>query len=170
LCEWARLVLDNLGGAPGAPWSYEHEGLSPLYFADVRLCGVWPDKHLLLRGDHRERFEPRHSSGTLAHYSTRSRHRAGRKYYLRSRGVYEELVRINASGDASDGFITFRSYPGETAILDASHLTPSGRTGVLTIQNKSYVRIEGFEIRNFRTAEHRLSPLGINVIGSGSHI
>ena len=95
--------------------------------------------------------------------------RAGSTIYVRG-GIYEELVSIKASGDVSDGFITFRSYPGETAILDASHLTPSGRTGVLTIQNKSYVRIEGFEIRNFRTAEHRLSPLGINVIGSGSHI
>jgi len=85
-------------------------------------------------------------------------------------GVYEELVSINKSGNAADGFITFRSYPGETAVLDAEHFTPSGRSAVLTIQSKSYVRIEGFEIRNFRTAEHRLSPLGINVIGSGSHI
>ena len=41
---------------------------------------------------------------------------------------------------------------------------------MLTIQDQSYVRVEGFEIRNFRTAEHRLSPLGINVMGSGSHI
>src|SRR5512142_1427502 len=81
--------------------------------------------------------------------------RAGSTVYVRG-GVYEELVSIRASGGASDGFITFRSYPGETAILDASRLTPSDRTGVLTIQNKSYVRIEGFEIRNFRTAEHLL--------------
>jgi hypothetical protein len=79
-------------------------------------------------------------------------------------------VSINASGNASDGFITFRSYPGELAILDAAHFTPSGRQALLTIQNQSYIRIEGFEIRNFRTAEHRLSPLGISVIGSGSHI
>jgi Right handed beta helix region len=85
-------------------------------------------------------------------------------------GVYEELVSINKSGNAADGFITFRSYPGETAVLDAEHFTPSGRSAVLTIQSKSYVRIEGFEICNFRTAEHRLSPLGISVIGSGSHI
>jgi len=95
--------------------------------------------------------------------------RAGSTVYVRG-GIYEELVSINASGNASDGYITFRSYPGETAILDAGHLTPSGRIGILTIQNKSYVRIQGFEIRNFRTAEHRLAPLGINVIGSGSHI
>ena len=95
--------------------------------------------------------------------------RAGSTVCVRG-GVYEELVSINASGNASDGFITFRSFPGETAVLDAAHFIPTSRTGVLTIQNKSYVRIEGFEIRNFRTAEHRLAPLGINVIGSGSHI
>jgi len=85
-------------------------------------------------------------------------------------GVYEELVSIKVSGNATDGFITFRSYPGETAVLDASHITPAGRSGILTIQNKSYIRIEGFEIRNFRTAEHRLVPLGISVMGAGSHI
>ena len=95
--------------------------------------------------------------------------RAGSTVYVRG-GIYEELVSINASGNASDGFITFRSAPGETAVLDAAHFTPSGRSAVLTIGNKSYVRIEGFEIRNFRTAEHRLTPLGISVFGAGSHI
>src|SRR6267143_4804539 len=85
-------------------------------------------------------------------------------------GVYEEIVSIKASGNATDGFITFRSYRGETAVLEAEHFTPSGRSGVLTIDNKSYVRIEGFEIRNYRTAEHRLTPLGISIMGAGSHI
>jgi hypothetical protein len=95
--------------------------------------------------------------------------RAGSTVMVRG-GIYEELVSINVSGNASDGFISFKSYPGETAILDATRFTPSGRQGLLTIHNQSYVRIEGFEIRNFVTAEHRLSPLGINVMGSGSHI
>src|SRR4249920_338866 len=94
--------------------------------------------------------------------------RAGSTVNVRG-GTYEELVSINASGNASDGFITFRSYPGETAILDAAHFTPSGRQAVLTIHNQSYVRIEGFEIRNFHTAEHQLVPLGISVMGAGSH-
>ena len=85
-------------------------------------------------------------------------------------GIYEELVSINVSGNASDGFITFKGYPGETAILDGTHLTPGTRSGMLTIHNQSYVRIEGFEIRNYRTAEHRLAPLGISVTGAGSHI
>jgi hypothetical protein len=95
--------------------------------------------------------------------------RAGSTVNVRG-GVYEELVSIKASGNETDGYITLRSNPGETAILDAEHFTPSGRQGVLTIHNQSYIRIEGFEIRNFRTAEHRLVPLGISVMGAGSHI
>lgn len=95
--------------------------------------------------------------------------RAGSTVNVRG-GVYEELVSIKGSGNATDGYITLRSYPGETAVLDAEHFTPSGRSAVLTIQNQSYVRIESFEIRNFHTAEHRLTPLGISVIGCGSHI
>jgi hypothetical protein len=95
--------------------------------------------------------------------------RAGSTVNVRG-GIYKELVSINASGNATDGFITFRSYPGETAVLDAEHFVPNGRSGILTIHDKSYVRIEGFEIRNYRTAEHRLTPLGISIMGSGSHI
>ncbi len=95
--------------------------------------------------------------------------RAGSTVNVRG-GIYEELVSIHASGNATDGFITFKSYPGETAVLDADHITPNGRSGVLSIHNQSYVRIEGFEIRNFHTAEHRLTPLGIDVMGAGSHI
>ena len=95
--------------------------------------------------------------------------RAGSTVNVRG-GVYEELVSLQQSGNASDGFITLRSYPGETAVLDAEHITPPGRTGVLTIHDKSYVRIEGLEIRNFHTAEHALAPLGIDVMGAGSHI
>ncbi len=85
-------------------------------------------------------------------------------------GIYKELVSVKASGNASDGYITFRSYPGETAVLDAEHFSPSGRQAILTIHNQSYVRIEGFEIRNFHTAEHQLTPLGISIMGAGSHI
>jgi hypothetical protein len=95
--------------------------------------------------------------------------RAGSTVNLRG-GIYEELVTIKTSGNATDGFITFRSYPGETAVLDAEHFVPTVRSAVLTIHNKSYVRVEGLEIRNYRTAEHRLTPLGISVMGSGSHI
>src|SRR3954470_6915046 len=46
--------------------------------------------------------------------------RAGSTVYVRG-GVYEELVSINGSGNASDGFITFQSFPGENAVLEAAH-------------------------------------------------
>jgi hypothetical protein len=95
--------------------------------------------------------------------------RAGSTVNVRG-GIYEERVTINASGNATDGYITFRSYPGEKAVLDAEGLTPNGRSAILTIHNKSYVRVEGFEIRNYRTAYHQLTPLGIRVMGAGSHI
>ncbi len=95
--------------------------------------------------------------------------RAGSTVHVRG-GIYEERVSIHTSGNATDGYITFRSYPGETAVLDAEHLVPDGRSAILTIHNQSYVRIEGFEIRNYRTADRRLTPLGISVIGAGSHI
>jgi hypothetical protein len=67
----------------------------------------------------------------------------GSTVYVRG-GTYEERVTVNVSGNAGDGFITFSSYPGETAILDGQHLTPDGRSGMVLIQNKSYVRIQGF--------------------------
>ena len=54
--------------------------------------------------------------------------RAGGTVNVRG-GVYEELVSIKASGNATDGYITFRSYPGETAVLDAEHFAPEGRSG-----------------------------------------
>jgi Right handed beta helix region len=95
--------------------------------------------------------------------------RAGTTVNVRG-GIYQELVTIKSSGNATDGYITFRSYPGETAVLDAEHLTPIGRSAVLTIHDKSYVKIEGFEIRNYRTPEHRIMPLGISVMGAGSHV
>jgi hypothetical protein len=95
--------------------------------------------------------------------------RAGSTVNVRG-GVYEELVAIKASGNARDGYITFRSYPGETAVLDAGHLVPNGRSAILAIHDQSYLRIEGFEIRNLRTAEHRLTPLGVSIMGAGSHI
>src|SRR5579862_407017 len=95
--------------------------------------------------------------------------RAGSTVNIRG-GVYEELVSINASGNSTDGYITITSYHGERAILDATRFTPNARTGILTIHNQSYVRVQGLEIRNLHTAEHRLTPLGISVTGAGSHI
>jgi len=90
-------------------------------------------------------------------------------------GTYCQAVEIKVSGDAQQGFITFRSQPGEKAVLDGSCLTvpeggSRGGSALVALTNVSYVRIYGLEIRNYRTGERRRTPAGIRVIGSGSHI
>lgn len=90
-------------------------------------------------------------------------------------GEYCQALAIKVSGDSRNGFITFRSQPSQRAILDGSCLTPPeggtrGGTALVSLHNVSYVRIEGLEIRNYRTDDRRRTPAGIHVSGSGSHI
>ena len=85
-------------------------------------------------------------------------------------GVYAERVTIAVSGSASAGFITFQSFPGETAVLDGSSVPVTGEEGMFLISDRSYVRIKGFEIRNYRTASKDLLPVGIFVQGQSHHI
>ena len=60
-------------------------------------------------------------------------------------GVYYEVVKINAQGTAA-ARITFRSYPGETAIIDGTG-TPAG-TDLVQLGSSAYVDFSGFEVRN----------------------
>jgi hypothetical protein len=85
-------------------------------------------------------------------------------------GVYNEVVVVNVSGSA-EAPITFQSHPGETAILDGTGLTvPSGWGPMILIQNKSYITIKGFEIRNYKSSAKAHSPIGIFVTGYDDHI
>jgi hypothetical protein len=86
-------------------------------------------------------------------------------------GTYCELLAVTKSGDAAKGYITFRSQPGETAVLDGGCLTPSeGHGGLIELHNVSYVKIEGFEVRNYKTNDPKRTPAGIRMFGSGEHI
>ena len=86
-------------------------------------------------------------------------------------GVYHESVVIHVSGSAARGSITFQSHPGETAILDGTGLTvPLGWGPMILIQNRSYITIKGFEIRNYRSSVRAHSPVGIFVTGHDDHI
>jgi hypothetical protein len=90
-------------------------------------------------------------------------------------GTYCQSVDIKVSGDAKGGFITFRSEPGQKAVVDGSCLTvPQGGTrggaALVALHSVSYVRIEGLEICNYKTEERDRTPAGIHVSGAGSHI
>jgi hypothetical protein len=65
-------------------------------------------------------------------------------------------------------FITLTAEPG--AIIDGTGLAPVGRQGLITIAGSSYVRVEGFEIRNFIHNGTERTPVGILVQGFGSQL
>lgn len=86
-------------------------------------------------------------------------------------GVYNEHVGFHISGDAANGPITFANFPGETAILDGTGLDiPGGQYGLITLKDVSDVIVTGFELRNYKTDRLRDVPIGIYVLGAGSHV
>ena len=91
---------------------------------------------------------------------------AGATVYVEA-GVYNESVTFPASGTASS-YITFASYPGQTATIDGTGLSVTGTQGLINIINQSYLTVSGFEIRNYTTAKAALTPAGIWVTGTGS--
>ena len=94
----------------------------------------------------------------------------GSTVYVRG-GLYHEKVSINVSGSAAGGYITFQSYPGETAVLDGTGLkVPADPNGMFFISNQSYIVIKGFEIRNYKSAQQNIVPAGIFIQGAGSNI
>lgn len=86
-------------------------------------------------------------------------------------GVYNERVTLGKGGSPK-GFMTLRSYPGERAVLDGTALPDpeSSPSAMIMIDGLEYVKVEGFEIRNFRTESGDQFPAGIFVIGESSHI
>ena len=86
-------------------------------------------------------------------------------------GIYNETVTINKSGSAEKGFITLEKYSGENAIIDGTGLAtqPTGMRGLISLNNASYIRIKGFEIRNYKSATEFIA-IGILAQGSGERI
>jgi hypothetical protein len=86
-------------------------------------------------------------------------------------GVYNEHVGFLKSGDTTNGYITFASYPRETAAMDGTGLDiPNGQWGLFTLKDASYVIVTGFELRNYTTSSLRDVPIGIYVFGAGNGI
>jgi Right handed beta helix region len=94
----------------------------------------------------------------------------GDTVYVRA-GSYCQRLAIKVSGGAQQGFITFQNQPGEHAVLDGGCLTPpEGDTCMVELTNVNFVRVQGLEVRNYRTGDYRSVPWGIRVSGGGSHI
>jgi len=87
-------------------------------------------------------------------------------------GVYNESVTIPGSGNATAGYITFESAPGQTATLDGTGIkvAKGQQFGLFTLRTNSYIVIQGFEIRNFQSSTGGAVPVGIDFEGSGSNV
>jgi len=93
----------------------------------------------------------------------------GTTIYVR-KGVYKEQVVIRNSG-TKNAPIIIKAYPKEKAIIDGKGLKVSwDYQGLVSIHDKCYVTIDGLEIKNYKTEQEDLVPIGISVSGSGKGI
>lgn len=96
--------------------------------------------------------------------------RPGESVYVRN-GIYSEFVRITNSGTKEEGYISFKAFPGEYPIIDGKKLAlTNGELALFFLENASYIKIDGFEIRNLRTNDSDKYPAGILVSEGGNHI
>ena len=88
---------------------------------------------------------------------------------LARQGTYNALVTPPHSGNATNGPITFASYPGELATIDGTKLAiPGGQYGLITLNSVSNVIIEGFQLQNYTTASRAQVPIGIYITGAAT--
>jgi hypothetical protein len=86
-------------------------------------------------------------------------------------GVYTESVAFHTSGSADGGYITLQNYPGARPVIDGTGLPLEGEPGLVVIEDMSYIKLSGFEIRNLKAGgDPNIFPAGIWVRGSGDHL
>ncbi|MBM7578217.1 right-handed parallel beta-helix repeat-containing protein [Jeotgalibacillus terrae] len=89
--------------------------------------------------------------------------------YVRE-GIYKEQIIVNRSGLRHQP-ITIKPYQKEKVVIDGTDVEVTwDHQGLISIKDQSYITIEGFEIRNYRTDEKDLVPAGIFAGGSGTGI
>lgn len=84
-------------------------------------------------------------------------------------GIYHEKIAINVEGNATEGHITFTNFNGEHVTISGDGVpnnSASYTDDIIYIENKSYLRIVGFEIRDLQAVEGS----GIRFWGAGNHI
>ncbi len=86
-------------------------------------------------------------------------------------GTYRERVDITVSGSEAGGRVVVRNYPGEAPVLEGSGLTaPADFSGMISIESRHHVTVQGLEVRGYRSAEPGHAPVGVWVTGASSDI
>lgn len=79
-------------------------------------------------------------------------------------GGYSEKIHFPRSGNATAGPIVLRAFPGHSPAIDGRGVPGSN---MVLINDKSYVTLDGFEIRNNLNVK---DGSGVRIIGAGSNI
>lgn len=82
-------------------------------------------------------------------------------------GLYSEKVVFPRSG-VMDKYITLKAYRGEKPVIDGSTFTVNGREALVTVDKAKFITVDGFEIRNLKTATGE--PKAIMVEGGSDYI
>lgn len=77
---------------------------------------------------------------------------------------YFEKIVFPRSGNAGSGFISLEAAPGERPVLDGTGVPGAD---MVRIEGRSWVRLQGFEIRNDLAVN---DGSGVRLTGSGSHV
>jgi hypothetical protein len=86
-------------------------------------------------------------------------------------GVYNETVTFHASGSAAGGYITLQNVAGQVPVIDGTGLAISGETGLVVLENRAYIKLIGFEIRNLKAGGVSAAfPAGIWIRGNGAFL
>lgn len=96
----------------------------------------------------------------------------GQTIYVRG-GTYTSQVIFSGtedSGSSGGGYVTLQNYPEETPVIDGISTIPDDREGLISVIDASYIKIIGFELKNFKTSSSGPTPVGIYIEGASHHI
>lgn len=85
-------------------------------------------------------------------------------------GTYHERVVVHVSG-APHAWTTFRPYRGQHVRIDGGGLGPfDGIAGLIAIDSRSYIAVDGLELAHFHDFADSFVPAGVFVTGTAHHI
>ncbi len=84
-------------------------------------------------------------------------------------GVYNERVTFPASGTPGSP-IVLAAKAGHTPVLDGTGISVGGLTGLVYIEDRSYVQVVGLEIRNYSASGSSDFPAGVWVRGQSNNV